>query len=203
MGFPDFFSKVPDIVLRDPLADFLGAATDGVINYSYADAVRLAGHSCGVTATAWLMVRAGLAALYGDELPERGGITVQFRDAADHGTLGVTAAIIQLVTGAAADSGFNGIGSGRRFSRRGLMEFGTGIEGMVGLRRNDNGLGVLVSGDQQVVPMTEELKGLFPRAVEGSLEKDDLARFGLLWQDRVRSILLDHPDKVVSVKNWP
>lgn len=60
------------------------------------------------------------------------------------------------------------------------MEFGTGIEGMVGLRRNDNDLGVLVSGDQQAVPMPEELNGLFPQAVEGSLEKFDLARFGLL-----------------------
>lgn len=56
MSFPDFFDDAPEIVIRDPLADFLGAATNGVIRYSYADAVRLAGHSCGVTATAWLMV---------------------------------------------------------------------------------------------------------------------------------------------------
>lgn len=33
-------------------------------------------------------------------------MTVQFRDVADHGMIGVTAAIIQLVTGAAADGGF-------------------------------------------------------------------------------------------------
>lgn len=203
MSFPDFFDDVPEIVMRDPLADFLGAATNGVIRYSYADAVRLAGHSCGVTATAWLMARAGLSALYGDDLPERGGIAVHFRDAADHGTIGVTASIIQLVTGAAGEGGFHGIGPGRRFSRRGLMEFGAGIDGMVGLRRADSGRGVLVSGDQQAVPMSAELKGLFPRAVAGELEQGELARFGLLWQDRVRSLLLDHPGSVVTVKDWP
>jgi len=202
MSFPDFFDEVPAIVLRDPLASFLGAAPDGAIRYTYADAVRLAGHSCGVTATAWLLVRAGLSALYGDELPERGGVTVQFRDAADHGTIGVTAAIFQLVTGAATQAGFHGIGPGRRFSRRGLMTFGSGIEGLVGLRRNDNGRGVLLSGDQHAVPMSAELKDLFPRAVAGGLDEDGLARFGLLWQDRVRSLLLDHSDRVVTVADW-
>lgn len=203
MSFPDFFDDVPEIVMRDPLADFLGAATDGVIRYSYADAVRLAGHSCGVTATAWLMARAGLSSLYGDDLPERGGISVHFRDAADHGTIGVTAAIIQLVTGAAGEAGFHGIGPDKRFSRRGLMEFGVGIDGLIGFRRNDNGRGVLVSGDQQAVPMSAELRDLFPRAVAGELGQDDLVRFGLLWQDRVRSLLLDHPGSVVTVKDWP
>jgi len=203
MSFPDFFDDVPTIALRDPLAGFLGAAQDGVIRYGYADAVRLAGHSCGVTATAWLMLRSGLEALYGDELPERGGIAVSFRDAADHGTIGVTAAIVQLVTGAAAQAGFNGIGSGQRFSRRNLMEFGTDIDGVVGLRRHDTGRGVMLYGDQHAVPMSAELKELFPRAVANDLDAGDLHRFGALWQDRVRSLLLEHAASVVSVQDWP
>ena len=40
--FPDFFAAVPRLAVRDPLAEFLGAAEGGVLEYGYADAVRLA-----------------------------------------------------------------------------------------------------------------------------------------------------------------
>lgn len=203
MSFPGFFDDVPALTLQDPLAGFLGAAPDGVIRYRYADAVRLAGHSCGVTATAWLMLRAGLAALYGGDLPQRGGILVRFRDPAGHGTTGVTASIFQLVTGAAEEGGFHGIGPDKRFARRGQMKFGCDIGGQVGLRRIDSGLGVILTGDQQAVPMSAELRQLFPHAVAGDLDDDTAGRFGRLWQDRVRSLLLDHADRVVTVRDWP
>ena len=44
-GFPDFFAQAPVITVRDPLAQFLGAVRQGLIQYGYADVVRLAGHS--------------------------------------------------------------------------------------------------------------------------------------------------------------
>ena len=50
MSFPEFFKQVPDITLADPLADFLGAAEGGLLRYGYADAVKLAGHSCPTVA---------------------------------------------------------------------------------------------------------------------------------------------------------
>ncbi len=46
MRVPAFFEEVPEIAVRDPLAALLGAAEHGRIEYSYADAVKLAGHSC-------------------------------------------------------------------------------------------------------------------------------------------------------------
>jgi len=46
MGYPTFFDAVPPIVIHDPLAEFLGAAEDELIEYRYVDAVKLAGHSC-------------------------------------------------------------------------------------------------------------------------------------------------------------
>nr|WP_299242478.1 hypothetical protein [uncultured Halomonas sp.] len=46
MTFPNFFDDVPVIRLRDPLAQLLGSATGGVMEYRYAVAVRLTGHSC-------------------------------------------------------------------------------------------------------------------------------------------------------------
>lgn len=80
MRFPDFFADAPTIRVIDPLAEFLGAAESGLIDYRYGDAVRLAGHSCPTVASAFLMVRAGLAALYGKDLPVRGEIRVDFAE---------------------------------------------------------------------------------------------------------------------------
>ena len=42
MAFPEFFAHVPTVTLRDPLAELLGAADGGLIEYRYADAVKLA-----------------------------------------------------------------------------------------------------------------------------------------------------------------
>lgn len=50
MNYPPFFADIPKIVMRDPLAALLGAAQDGVIEYAYLDAVKLAGHSCPTVA---------------------------------------------------------------------------------------------------------------------------------------------------------
>lgn len=72
--FPSFFNQAPTITVQDALAEFLGAAENGILTYRYADAVRLCGHSCPTVAGAYLMVIKGLKALYGEELPERGGI---------------------------------------------------------------------------------------------------------------------------------
>ena len=76
MHLPAFYSHAPRVLVRDPLAELLGAADGGLIEYGYADAVRLAGHSCPTVAGAYLMARAGLRTLYPDTLPERGGVVV-------------------------------------------------------------------------------------------------------------------------------
>ena len=94
MPFPDFFRDVPSLTLKDPLALMLGAAEDGLMTYTYADAVKLAGHSCPTVAGAWLMACHGLRALYGDATPVRGGIRVEFQAARDAGTTGVVANVL-------------------------------------------------------------------------------------------------------------
>ncbi|CAM07733.1 TPA: hypothetical protein WJK96_000862 [Neisseria meningitidis] len=138
--FPSFFNQAPTITVRDPLAAFLGAAENGILTYRYADAVRLCGHSCPTVAGAYLMVIKGLKALYGEELPERGGIEAAMQGVRDEGTVGVTASVVQLLTGAAPETGFGGIGMQGRFARRNLLSFGAGeINGTLTLRRKDNG----------------------------------------------------------------
>jgi hypothetical protein len=51
MRFPEFFAAAPRITMRDPLACLLGAAEEGVPEYTYAGTVRLAGHSSSSTPT--------------------------------------------------------------------------------------------------------------------------------------------------------
>lgn len=121
MQFPDFFAAAPTIRVIDPLAAFLGAAEDGVIDYRYEDAVRLAGHSCPTVASSFLMVRAGLIRLYGDSTPVRGDIRVDLAEAPDAGVAGVIASIVTLITGATADTGFRGLGG--QFNRRNKLHF--------------------------------------------------------------------------------
>ena len=53
MKFPDFYELAPVVPTHDAFAATLGAAQDGLLEYSYVDAVRLAGHSCPTVAGAF------------------------------------------------------------------------------------------------------------------------------------------------------
>ncbi|RPB97903.1 hypothetical protein JY20_04015 [Neisseria meningitidis] len=192
---PEFFDRAPTLTVQDPLAAFLGAAENGILTYRYADAVRLCGHSCPTVAGAYLMVIKGLKALYGEELPERGGIEAAMQGARDEGTVGVTASVVQLLTGAAPETGFGGIGMQGRFARRHLLSFGVGeINGTLTLRRKDNGKTVAVSLNAALQPFAPEMRELMPKAVGGSASADELKQFGELWQERVRAFLIDQAD---------
>lgn len=196
MTFPAFFAEVPPLRLRDPLAATLGAASDGVVEYRYADAVRLAGHSCPTVAGAWLMVRRALDHLFPDAMPERGSLRVELRDARDAGTTGVVANVFGLVTGAADEGGFKGLNG--RFSRRGLVHFGAAIRGDARFTRLDNGASVDVAYDPGRVPPDPALPPLMQKTLSGQASAGEQAEFARLWQDRVRRILEhgDDPDLV-------
>ncbi|MBI4755495.1 MAG: hypothetical protein HY778_08790 [Betaproteobacteria bacterium] len=192
MSFPNFVCLVPTLVLRDPLAEILGAARGGLIDYSYADAVRVAGHSCPTVAGAWLMTRRALEYLWRDEVPERGAIAVALRAAADAGTAGVTGLVIGAITGAAGEGGFKGLGG--RFVRRGLLTYGIGIDGEVRFRRTDTGAEVTASYHPEVAPPDPAMQRLAPRVLGGEASAEERVAFGRLWQDRVRRLLLEHGD---------
>lgn len=192
MAFPAFFDDVPPITLRDPLAEILGAAENGLIEYHFADAVRLAGHSCPTVAGAWLMTTRGLKALYGDAVPERGGISVAFGDSQGGGVTGVIASIVTLLTGAAGIGGFKGLGG--RFSRRDLLSFeSAGVEDLRFTRR-DTGDAIEIGLDLSPVPGDPRMGALLPGLLAGSASAEEARLFGHLWQQRVQRILIDHHD---------
>lgn len=191
--FPDFFAAAPVIRLHDPLASFLGAAADGLIAYRYEDAVRLAGHSCPTVASAFLGTRLALQALYGDDLPVRGGLRVDFADAEDAGVTGVIAAVATLITGATANGGFRGLGG--RFNRRNSLVFGQALAGgSQRFTRLDNGNSVELSVDLSTVPGDPRIGELMPLCLREVATPEEHTLFAALWQDRVRRLLTEHAD---------
>ena len=190
MTFPAFFEQVPHITLRDPLAELLGSVEGGRLTYGYADAARLAGHSCPTVASAyWLGVRA-IHALYGEAMPQRGDIAVDLREPYEAGTTGVVASVLGLLTGAASDGGFAGLGG--QFVRRGLLQFNVPIKSELRFTRTDTGQSILAQSRAHSVPGDPQIMRLMQMCLAGTASEAQRAEFGRLWQERVRRILLEH-----------
>ncbi|MCF7822309.1 MAG: hypothetical protein K9M17_07730 [Mariprofundaceae bacterium] len=190
MKYPAFYDQVETIVVRDPLADFLGAFEDGIIEYSYLDVTRLAGHSCPTVAGAYLMVARGIKALFENKLPVRGEIEVAMQQNQHEGVCGVIANVFSYVTGATESSGFHGLAG--RFDRRQLLSFGHQIPAQVQFTCKSNGRSVLVSYSPGCVPADPDMSPLFSKAVSGQADAGEALRFRQLWQSRVESILCDY-----------
>jgi len=104
----DYIMQVEPIMMNEPYFEIFGQ-TAGPVPYYYEEAVKLAGHSCGATAGAWIITKKALETLYPDgEIPVRGQIFVEAPGAEDEWFVGVFGDIITYVTGAAPKTGFNG-----------------------------------------------------------------------------------------------
>ena len=200
--YPAFYDDAPTLIMFDPLAAFLGASGDGLITYRYVDAVRLAGHSCPTVAGAYVLTLHALRRLYGDAPPVRGEIEVHLRGQIGDGVTGVIARIMSLLTGAAQQDGFKGIGG--RFSRRNLLAFGANIDGPIGFRRRDTGAGVLASLDTTAVPSDPAMSGIISQVLAGTADTSDQARFRELWQDRVQRLMIEHAEnpRLITLSDW-
>lgn len=184
---PAFYGQARSIIVRDPLAEFLGAAQAGRLEYSYLDAVKLSGHSCPTVAAAYVAVLEALQELYRGEVPERGGVRVELRGSLDEGTVGVVANVVTLITGAAGEGGFKGIAG--RFVRRRLLVFGAPIAADLRFTRLDTGRRVEVDL-QRAPPMTGELSTALRRALLPGSSSEDRAALAAGWQERVEGLLV-------------
>ncbi|MBW2251978.1 MAG: hypothetical protein JRF60_15470 [Deltaproteobacteria bacterium] len=77
-SFRDFLLDTEPIRFRDPLAETLGVfkKENAVLEYTFLDVVKLAGHACPTTAAAYLRCQKALMRLYLDEIPTRGDIAI-------------------------------------------------------------------------------------------------------------------------------
>lgn len=192
MQTPAFFAEVPSLVMHDPLAGFLGATENGLIEYHYLDAVKLAGHSCPTVAAAYAMTLKALTHLFLDSLPERGGIRVQFREDRVSGVTGVIANVVSLLTGATQDTGFKGIGA--HFDRRELLHFSADVADEIRFTRIDTGTAVDVAAHLQGVPFAPRTSELMKKCLAHGATREEATEFRECWQARVRALLLDHWD---------
>ncbi len=190
MGYPVFFDQVESIKLYDPLGEFLGAFESGIVEISYLDCVKLAGHSCPTVGSAYLMAKLGLERLYPDSLPNRGEIEIELKAPKDDGVTGVIANVISYIAGAGDNGGFKGING--RFSRNDRVKFGMNdIQGIVRLTRMDIGKNVTLNSDTKHLPADPQMMALMQKILRSDASKEQIETFKKLWQKRVEALLLD------------
>ncbi len=194
MNYLQFFDEIEKIVVFDDLCQFLGVNDDGIVDISYLDIVKTAGHSCATVAGAYLVALKGLKALYGDELPQRGQIKVELQKAPTEENAGVVGAVLSTITGATIDFGFGGIPTGK-YNRRKLLFFEADIESDVCFTRLDTGKSVYVNyRPQKIVNPMKILKS----AIMPGAKEEDIKSFPGRFQDMVHT-LFDNADTVIEI----
>ncbi len=177
---------------------FLGAFEDGIVEFSFLDIVKCAGHSCPTVLGAYLMTLEGLKALYKNTIPKRGEINVAFAQNENDGVAGVIANVITNITGATVNLGFKGLAG--EYDRRQLMQFESPINSNVKFTRKDTGNSVEVFYDPGSISADPKMSNLMQLCMQNTASKEQLKEFGKLWQQRVEAISKSIPQviKVVS-----
>ena len=198
MIYPQFFNKIPTIKLQDDLASFLGAFEDGIIEFSYLDIVKSAGHSCPTVLGAYLMTLKGLEALYENEIPKRGEIIVEFKDAQNIGIAGVIGNVIMNITGATTTNGFKGLAG--KYDRNHLMKFEQDINGAsVRFTRIDTNQSEDVFYDASSIKAHEDMNFLMQKSLQGNATSEEKKEFRKLWQQRVE-IIFENMEHIIKTK---
>ncbi len=195
MHYPDFFDSIEPLALYDELAQFLGVNEEGLIEISYLDIVKTAGHSCATVAGAYLMAQHGLKELFGSELPKRGEIKVELKRMPTEENSGVVGCVLSNITGATTDYGFGGIPTGK-FNRRGLLYYGVAMQADVRFTRIDTQESVEVHyyPKRVVDPMS-----ILMSAIGKDAKPEDIESFPTRFQEMVRTVF-ENAQKVIEVK---
>ncbi|MCK5857366.1 MAG: hypothetical protein KAG64_07745 [Bacteroidales bacterium] len=192
MKYPEFFDKIPHIELQDKLSAFLGSSEKGIIDFSYLEIVKMAGHSCAVTSGAYIMTMKGLKELYGSEVPQRGNIKVEIHDRLGDGNTGVFGAVYSNITGATTNTGFGGLGAD--FNRRNLLFYGVQMQANVRFTRLDTGKSVELSYNPS---LAVDPGAIMQSAFGPNASDESRTTFPKRWQEMVKTIF-DNADLVVQ-----
>lgn len=204
--FRDFFYQVRPIRLKEPLAETLGAfqQENTLLEFSYIDAVKAAGHACPTVTGAFLCCQESLAALYEGEAAVRGEIAITLYGTPDEGALGVMAQVFTYLTGAAPDTGFKGLGP--RFKRRGLLKFDPEKIDKEAIccrfERLDTGRSVIVKFFPWLIPFpgekAKQLATLMQQVVTGEADDEARNKFQSLWMEKIQAMIIEHKE----IGNW-
>jgi len=162
--------------------------------------IKGSGHSCPTVAGAYLLCYHALRALYPQGVAVRGNISVQFMQEMEEGTTGVVSNVISYITGATDKSGFKGLGG--NFIRHSLMAFDQKVPS-VRFTRTDTQESVDVFYTPDSIPVDPRQISLMQAIKQGKAGTEEKKEFGRLWQERVKSIMIDNFDnpQIICVKS--
>jgi len=188
LKYPAFYDKVEPFILKDDLAEFLGATEDGIIQIDYIDCVKLAGHSCPTVAGSFILAKVALQELFGSETPKRSQVKIEFKEPRDSGVTGVIGSVLSFILGSNDEGGFAGIGG--KFNRKNLLSYGNSdVAGMVRFTRIDNNESVTLTLDTSTVPGNPNMQPLMQKTLMGQASQEEAKEFAKLWQARVEYML--------------
>ena len=204
--FRDFFYDVKPIKFKEPLAETLGAfkENEAVLDYTFIEAVKMAGHACPTVTGAYMSCQEALDFLYPDEIPTRGNIAITIYGEPDEGVNGVMGQVFSFLTGAAPSSGFKGLA--HKFKRKDLLRFSSekldSEAQCFEFKRFDNEARILVKFYPQKVPYPAEkaikLNQLMKKVLwdeAGDTEKKELQD---LFIGKVKVMLVER----IEIQNW-
>jgi hypothetical protein len=197
--FRDLLKEVEPIRFKEPFAETLGVfkKENAVMEYTFIDVVKMAGHVCPTTAGAYLCCQEALKKLYPNEIPIRGDISITVYGEPDEGVYGVISQIFSLLTGAAPATGFRGLG--HKFRRKDLLRFSSEKVDSKALRfefrRLESDKIVLVEFYPSKIPFAKEkairLGELLEKVIWEAAKEDERREFQDLWIEKVRDMILE------------
>lgn len=196
-----FYDDVEPLKLKEPLAEFLGAIDEGEeFIFTYQDTIKLAGHSCPAVSGAYKITQKALKALYGNETPVRGEISVKVLSSVHHGANGPISQVISLITGAAPETGFAGLGES--FVRKNKLVFDDKDEqaNTFVFTRDDNHKSVKVTYHPERIPQKEGMHELFTKCIVATATEKQKEKFKELWQERVKIVLFEETKDLFTVE---
>jgi len=196
-----FYADVEPIKLKEPLAEFLGAINEGEeLVFTYSDAVKLAGHSCPAVSGAYKMTQKALKVLYGNQIPVRGEISVRVLGSVDNGANGPISQVISLITGAAPQTGFAGLG--QRFRRKDKLTFDQKNEepNAFIFTRDDSKKSVKITYHPELLPQDKNIHQLFTKCIVGTASIEQQRQFQEMWQKRVKAVLFEEVKGLFTVE---
>jgi len=197
MNYPEFFNTIETIKLQDPLSNLLGTFENGMVEFSYLDVVKNAGHSCPTVSGAYIMALVGLKELYQEETPIRGEIFVSFSEDSSEGVAGVIANVLSHITGATESLGFKGLNG--NFVRHDLMQFNAEISSSIKLQRLDTGKIVELIYNPSRIEQNPQTGPLMQKIMQNIATSEEKKLFGTLWQERVENIFKNIPEVIKVV----
>jgi len=197
MNYPDFFNTIETIKLQDPLSNLLGTFENGMIEFTYLDVVKNAGHSCPTVAGAYLLALEGLKALYENDTPVRGEIFVSFSEDSCEGIAGVIANVLSHITGATESLGFKGLNG--NFVRHDLMQFNAEISSSIKLQRLDTGKTIELVYNPSNIAQNPQVGTLMQKIMQNIATQEEKKLFGTYWQERVENIFKNIPQVITVV----